>query len=120
MASRRFKPEGELTMRRTGTGSGGGTGMNKVVQKPVKTGGPNRAKSPAAVNQLGSHVGNAKAVAKLDAGPALPSKLGNEVALNSKSAPGQGRTLHGKAGTQGQHGAAVPDRNEHGTKPLRP
>jgi hypothetical protein len=49
-------------MRRTGTGSGGGTGMNKVVKKPVKTGGPNRAKSPAAVNQFGNHLGNPQAI----------------------------------------------------------
>jgi hypothetical protein len=35
--------------------------------------------------------------------PNFAPKFGNEVALNSKSAPGQGRTIH-ERGTQGTHG----------------
>lgn len=91
-------------MRKSGTGSGGGTGMNKVVQKPLKTGGPNRAKSPCAVNQFGAKVGEARAVEKLDAGRALPSKLGNELVNNvGTGGPGKGREVIGKSGTQGHH-----------------
>jgi hypothetical protein len=87
------------------THSGGG---RTPVQVTVKTGADNRAKSPCAVAQFGGHVGNAQAVEKLDAGKALPSKLGNEVAKNvNGGGPGAGRTVH-KSGAQNQHGPANP------------
>jgi len=91
-------------MRRTGTGSGGGVGMNKVVKKPVKLGRPNRAMSPCAVNQLGNHLGNPKAVEKLVAGKALSPPLGNQLVNNvGPGGPGRGRTLHGQSGMQAVH-----------------
>jgi hypothetical protein len=93
-------------MKRTaGHKAGGGVNSNKVVKKPLKTGGPNRAQSPCAVNQIGNHVGSTAAVEKLDAGKALPSKLGNELVNNvGTGGPGKGRTLYGQSGIQQQYG----------------
>ena len=46
-------------MRRSGKGSGGGLGMNKVTHRRAGKSEPKpRAISPAAVNQLGAHVGS--------------------------------------------------------------
>ena len=80
-------------MRRTGTGSGGGVGMNKVVKKPVKPGKPNRAMSPCAVAQIGGKVAHARAVEKLDAGKAISPPLGNELAARIKAGPGGSREV---------------------------
>ncbi len=91
--------------------AGGGPASKQVKQVSVKTGGPNRAKSPAAVNQMGNHLGNPNAVAKLDVGKALPSKLGNEKARDvGVGGPGKGRTLYGQSGTNKQYGNGGPSR----------
>ena len=89
--------------------AGGGVNSNKVVKKPLKTGGPNRAMSPCAVNELGNHVGNARAVEKLDAGKALSPPLGNSLVNNvGGGGPGKGRTLHGQSGYQNHYGNPGP------------
>jgi hypothetical protein len=45
-------------MRRSGTGSGGGIGMNKNVQPSVRTGSGSKSTRPAGVSQLGYMVGD--------------------------------------------------------------
>jgi hypothetical protein len=86
--------------------SGGGITSNKLVHPSVRTGAPSRASSPAAAGQLGASTAFKKD--QVNAGRGYDgAKLGNELALNSKSAPGQGRTIH-SCGSQGQWGA--PDR----------
>jgi hypothetical protein len=96
--STRKKPSGHV--------AAGGAFGNKVVQKPVKTGAANRAKSPGAVNQLGNHLGNPSAIQKLDAGPALASQLGNSLAPKVTQGPGGSRTVQ-KSGSQAQHGPSA-------------
>jgi len=97
---------------KTKSKAGGGVNSNKVVKKPVKTGGPNRAMSPCAVNQLGNHLGNPKAVEPLVAGKALPSTLGNQLVNNvGTGGPGRGRKVMGQ-GTQNQYGPSASNRNE--------
>jgi hypothetical protein len=105
-------------MRRSGIGAGGGIGMNKNVQPPVRTGSGSRGTRPggaASIGQsYGSHITN-----KDDTGyrgPKFhddrsfqPVKFGNELALNvGKGGCGTGRTLYGQAGSQGTHGATNP------------
>ena len=83
--------------------SGGGKSMNKNVSPPVKTGSPSTGSSPGAADQLGQAVAfpkdQADAVRGYDGAP-----YGNQLALNSKTAPGQGRTIH-RSGSQSLHGA---------------
>jgi len=75
------------------------------VQPGIKTGSPNRGTSPGAADQLGQATAFKKE--QCDTGPALPSKLGNEVALNvGAGGPGKGREVF-KSGSQGFHGSAV-------------
>jgi hypothetical protein len=95
-------------MRRSGTGSGGGIGMNKNVQPPIRTGGGSHSARPGGVRQLGqsqgSHVtrhsdsdypGEKLHNASKDF---QPVPFGNQVALNVKGGgPGTGRTLHGQS-----------------------
>jgi hypothetical protein len=86
--------------------SGGGIQSNKNVSPPVKTGAPRKGSSPCAADQIGQTVAFKKE--QIDAGRGYnASQLGNAVALNSKSAPGQGRTIHG-CGSQGVHGPVNP------------
>jgi hypothetical protein len=103
-------------MRRSGTGSGGGIGMNKNVSVPVRTGsGSKRVREPA-VAQIGGNYGDHTTNAGEtgwrpgsiygDRGM-NPVKFGNEMALNT-GGKGEGRTLYGKSGLQGQHGATAP------------
>jgi hypothetical protein len=85
--------------------SGGGIQSNKNVSPPVRTGGPNRATSPGAADQIGQATSFKKE--QVDFGRALPSKLGNELALNvSGGGPGKGRETF-RSGSQGFHGSAV-------------
>jgi hypothetical protein len=103
-------------MRRSGTGSGGGIGMNKNVTAPVRTGSGSRGTHPGGVAQLGQHVGD-KATHGNPKGTGYRGEplhnnrsfqtvpFGNEVALNVKGGgPGAGRTLYGQSGSQGCHG----------------
>jgi hypothetical protein len=92
-------------MRRTGTGSGGGTGMNKIKQVGVNVGPRSTEKiSPCAANQLGTKLGNAQAIDPLVMGTMKQVPLGNEVAKNvGTGGPGKGREIIGKSGTQGHH-----------------
>jgi hypothetical protein len=79
-----------------------GAGRNKFVSPSVKAGPPRtNIVSPASTNQLGASV--AFKPDPLPIGTASQVPLGNAVALNSKSAPGQGRTVQ-KSGSQGLHG----------------
>src|SRR5215471_296120 len=95
--------------------SGGGIQSNKNVKVGVQTGGPNRAINSAYPSQLGAHFGNHSekgdtgktGAVKMEAGSALPSKLGNELATNvGQGGPGTGRTVY-RSGYQALHGAAV-------------
>ena len=102
-------------MRRSGTGSGGGIGMNKNVQPPVRTGSGSKSTRPAGVAMFGqmqgSHTTNRRTESDYR-GERLhndksfqPVPFGNAVALNVKGGgPGTGRTLYGQSGSQGCHG----------------
>jgi hypothetical protein len=101
-------------MRRSGVGSGGGIGMNKNVQPPVRTGSGSRSARPAGVAQIGQSQGD-HITNKSDTGyrgerlhndrSFQPVPFGNTVALNvGKGGPGTGRTLYGQSGSQGCHG----------------
>jgi hypothetical protein len=80
-----------------------GGGSNKFVSPGIRTGSPSRGSSPGAANQIGASTAFKKE--QVDAGRDYGgAKYGNEVALNSKSAPGQGRTVH-YCGSQGTWGA---------------
>jgi hypothetical protein len=84
-----------------------GGGSNKFVSPNIRTGTGSKGSSPAAAAQLGASTAFIKKD-QVDAGPAYnPTKYGNEVALNSKSAPGQGRTTH-HCGSQGTWGPVNP------------
>jgi hypothetical protein len=86
--------------------TGGGILGNKNVNVGVRTGGPSKGSSPGAADQIGQSVAFKKE--QVDAGRGYDgAKLGNEVALNSKSAPGQGRTVM-PCGSQGTHGPVNP------------
>jgi hypothetical protein len=91
-----------------------GGGSNKVVHPSIRTSERgSKGINPGRVSQVGVSLGNhitEGGARKLN--PVTPAytqtpnfapKFGNEVALNSKSAPGQGRTIH-ERGTQGTHG----------------
>jgi hypothetical protein len=106
-------------MRRSGTGSGGGIGMNKNVQPSVKTGTGSKGTHPGGVAQLGQHVGD-KATHGNSKGSGYrgeplhqnrsfqPVKFGNELALNCGKDDRGGRTYHGQAGSQGTWGSPNP------------
>jgi hypothetical protein len=114
-----------LTMRRSGKGSGGGAGMNKVTQRPVRTGDRARAVSPKGVSQIGSSIGNHVSEAggktlrggvERTQGAFKPAggpggiKQGNESSAELSGAncgPGKGRQVYA-SGVQGQHGASAP------------
>jgi hypothetical protein len=95
--------------------AGGGINSNKNVCVGVKTGAARSGVKPGWAGQIGTSLGNHATDGKAVSGAAVPMKtakaapsvkLGNEVALNSKSAPGQGRTIY-KCGGQGQHGGVA-------------
>jgi hypothetical protein len=85
--------------------SGGGSAMNKNTSPPVRTGSGSKGSSPGAAGQIGASTAFRKDQVDAQRGY-NPTKYGNEVALNSKSAPGQGRQIH-PCGSQGTHGATV-------------
>ena len=65
--------------------TGGGIQGNKNVNVGVRTGTGSKGSSPGAADQIGQSVAFKKD--KIDGGPGFnPTKYGNEVALNSKSA----------------------------------
>ena len=102
-------------MRRSGVASGGGIGMNKNVQPPVRTGTGSRGTRPGGAESLGKiygdHVTNKDSTGYR--GPKFhddksfqPVKFGNEVALNvGKGAPGAGRTIYKSGSQQGLQSA---------------
>jgi hypothetical protein len=102
-------------MRRSGKGSGGGPGMNKIVRPGVRTGAAREHIHPGGVAQLGQKVGDHTRNGStgyrgepLD-GPKQPIsvKLGNEVAKATVAGPGGSRTVM-RTGAQGLHGSADP------------
>ena len=104
-------------MSKAKVGRGGGIGMNKNVQPPVRTGSGSHSTRPGYVSQLGNKVGS-HVTNKGDVGYRgeimhdgrnfNPVKLGNEVALNVKGGGcGTGRILH-HCGSHGTHGAVEP------------
>jgi hypothetical protein len=96
--------------------SGGGITSNKLVNKGLRTGGPAKAVNSAYPGQLGAHFGDhadrgdtpKTPAVKMDAGAALPSRMGNAVAASTPPGPGGGRTNYGKSGMQGVHGPVNP------------
>jgi hypothetical protein len=85
--------------------AGGGVNSRQHNTVSVKAGKPQtNVMSPRAVNQLGNHLGNPRAVEPLKTGTAKQVPPGNLVALNSGSKPGQGRTIHA-TGSQAHHGS---------------
>ena len=90
-------------MRRTGTGSGGGTGMNKTKNVGLKT-GPNSTEkiNPKGVSQLGQKFGNPQAIEKIHAGTMPQVPLGNTLAPKVTCGPGGSRDVHPQ-GMQGVH-----------------
>jgi hypothetical protein len=108
-----------MAMKNKAPGSQG-LQSSKLVRPPVRTGTGSKGVKPGYTAQLGSMKGN-----HLTDGRSLPMskslvdknamakpagntvKFGNELALNSGSAPGQGRTIM-PTGSQMQHGKADP------------
>ena len=99
----------------------GGPRSKNIVEPRVRTGTGSKGTRPGGAEGIGksygSHITN-----KSDTGYRGPQfytgkqfqsgvKFGNELALNSKSAPGQGRDIH-PAGGQGCHG--TPAQGERG------
>ena len=83
--------------------SGGGITGKNVRQVKVRTGGPNRKANPGGVAQIGysygEHVTDRRESSgyrgePLFKGPALQSKLGNEIAASTKAGPGGSREVH--------------------------
>jgi hypothetical protein len=107
-------------MRRSGVGSGGGIGMNKNVEVPVRTGSGSKGISPGWAGQKGQmqsdHVTEQggkstgyRGEQKFTGRDFQPVPFGNQVALNvGPGGCGTGRTLYGQAGSQGMHGGANP------------
>jgi hypothetical protein len=99
-----------------GTKGNQGIRTKNLVHPSVRTGKGSRSTNPGYVSQLGNKVGS-HVTNKGDSGYRgeifhdqrnfNPTKFGNEIALNSKSGPGQGRTVY-HCGYQGQHGATNP------------
>ena len=100
-------------MRRSGVGSGGGIGNNKVTERSVRTGSGSKGISEGWVGQRGqkqgSHVthdreSSYRGEPKFTGKNFQPVKFGNEVALNvGKGGCGTGRDVHA-CGSQGTHG----------------
>jgi hypothetical protein len=89
-----------------------GISSNKLVRPAVQTGAAASGINKGAASQIGASQGNkitdktgtvSGGVEAYKTASPYACKLGNEVALNSKSAPGQGRTIY-KTGTQMTHG----------------
>ena len=88
--------------------AGGGPLSNKTKSVGLQTGAPAEGRNVKAVSQIGTAIdpkSREQMAAPRPAGGAV--KLGNEVALNSKSAPGQGRTI-------------MPSGSQHGLAPAKP
>jgi hypothetical protein len=97
--------------------TGGGLHSRVVVRPGINTGSGAKGINPGYIQQIGTMQGDhATSTGDKRLHPIEPKfvnapaggsqRLGNEVALNSKSAPGQGRTIYDR-GSQGQHGAPV-------------
>jgi hypothetical protein len=109
-------------MRRSGTGSGGGVGSNKVVHPGVRVGAKSSdAMSPSGVAQQGNSQGGRTsgeghhssmntAVALREGSVRNPTPFGNAVAASTPARPGGGRTVM-KSGSQGTHGPVDPGRS---------
>jgi hypothetical protein len=106
-----------------GTKGNQGIRSKNLVHPSVRTGSGSHSTRPAGVNMLGAMQGN-KATSqkgttgytgeKLHGGKSFqPVKFGNEIALNSKSAPGQGRRIYasGSQACQGQPAQGSPRPN---------
>ena len=88
--------------------AGGGINSNKRVETKVRTGQPAEGINPKFLSQTGLAVDPRSVESRGAPRPAGGAvKLGNEVALNSKSAPGQGRTI-------------MPSGSQHGLVPAKP
>jgi hypothetical protein len=113
-------------MRRSGKGSGGGAGMNKVVSPGYKVGQSAKAKNVKAVSQVGQSLGNhvtdrRQVVNPIEQPGYDPIRgvgqvpLGNETSKQLSGAnagPGKGRDVM-PCGAQGQHGSVNPGQPTH-------
>jgi hypothetical protein len=99
-------------MRRSGTGSGGGIGMNKNVQPSVRTGSGSKSARPAGVAMFGqmqgSHVTSHRETnyrgEPLHGDRSFqPTEFGNAIAARTVCKPGGSREVLPMGG-QGTHG----------------
>jgi hypothetical protein len=92
-----------------------GIKSKNLVHPQYRTGAANRAIRPAGVAQLGASQGTHITEhgelpyrgISMKAGAALPSKLGNEIAAQTRCGPGGSRNVY-RTGVQGQHGSVNP------------
>ena len=98
---------------------GGGYGSRQHVEKSVRTGKGSYATTPGYVGQLGNKQGSHVTRGEdsnyrgeiMHRGGTLPTKFGNEVALNVRGGgPGTGRTIYssGSQSGSGGHGPSNP------------
>jgi hypothetical protein len=112
--------------------AGGGINSKQVRQVGQRLGQPAEGRGIGRVAQIGNKVGDHTTEGKKSTGyrgdPMFmkaptggAQRLGNEIALNSKSAPGQGRQIH-PTGGQGVHGPIDPGNRPTptGRDPLAP
>jgi hypothetical protein len=116
------KPDskGELKMATKGHQPGGGIASRVNVETRVRTGGGSRAVREPAVGQIGGSYGDHTTnqgetgwrPGPLYGGRGMnPVPYGNAKALDvGKGGCGTGRTLYGKAGSQGQYGSGGPQK----------
>lgn len=116
-------------MRKSGVGSGGGVGNNKVTRVAPKAGKPAREVRPKGVAQIGTSRGNhamrSGKVLHGDVEPVRGQRLpaavrhGNDPALTGTVGVGAGRTIH-VSGGQGQHGPVAGTAKPQGREILGP
>jgi hypothetical protein len=88
---------------------GGGVNSNKAHNSKWRAkSAPNRAINPGYAAQLGTHVGEARAVEKIGNGKALSPPLGNELAAKAQCRPGGSRTIYPSGYESLAHGGASP------------
>jgi len=114
-----------MTTNNGGHRPGGGIASKQHVQTPVRTGSGSHSVRPSGTNKFGYSVGDhvtGKASGTGFRGEHLfnPERdaefgeFGNAIAVRTVCGPGGSRTLHGQAGSQGQHGDVAGSRAPQG------
>jgi len=127
--SREASRSAKLASRHTPTGapvrSGGGYDLNKMKKVGVNWGSARtNVVNPAATDQLGQampdrmrgheHLAGNSAEPLYARSAQAATPMGNQVAAQTAAKPGGSRTVM-RSGSQGLHGAAVPDPSPRGT-----